>query len=191
MLHQEDSSLVLQNPNELSNLYRMDLEVGKVVEEWKAPGSISFNAFGPRSKLAQTTQEPTLLGLSHNALFVLDPRLSDNKIVESQHQKYASKVQFSAMATTEAGYIAVASEKGVIRLFDRVGVRAKVTLPSLGEIITGLDVSADGRWILATCKTYLLLIDVLISEGKHKGDLGFKRSLSKESKPRPKCLRLR
>lgn len=191
MLHQENSSLILQNPNELSNLYRMDLEVGKVVDEWKAPGSISFNAFGPQSKLAQTTQEPTLLGLSHHALFVLDPRLSDNKIVESQHQKYASKVQFSAIAMTEAGCIAVASEKGVIRLFDRVGVCAKVTLPSLGEVITGLDISVDGRWILATCKTYLLLIDVLISEGKHKDDLGIKRSLSKESKPRPKGLRLR
>lgn len=85
----------------------------------------------------------------------------------------------------------MASEKGVIRLFDRVGVCAKVTLPSLGEVITGLDISVDGRWILATCKTYLLLIDVLISEGKHKDDLGIKRSLSKESKPRPKGLRLR
>src|SRR5579862_3733756 len=156
MLHQEDSSLVLKNPDRPSILYRMDLEVGKVVDEWKVPGSISIDSFGPRSKWAQTTREPTLLGLSHNSLFTLDPRLAQDKIVESQHQRYASKVRFSAMATTQAGYVAVASENGVIRLFDKVGVRAKATLPSLGEPITGLDVSANGRWILATCKTYLL-----------------------------------
>ena len=190
MLHQQDVSLLLQNPRDRSSLYRMDLEVGKVVEEWEVADSGFLKAFGPRHRLAQTTPEPTLLGLSHDALFTLDPRVAgENKIVESQ--RYVSKVDFSALATTEAGFIAVASEKGVIRLFDRVGVRAKVTLPSLGEAITGLDVSADGRWILATCSRYLLLIDVLISEGKHEGKVGFQRTFGKDGKPRPKRLQLK
>jgi len=191
MLHQQDASLILQNPDDPSSLYRMDLEVGKVVEDWKVREDISLTAFGPESKFAQMTPEQTLLGVSHNALFRIDPRLSGDKLVESQYQQYVSKNQFSAIATTEAGYIAVASEKGDIRLFDRVGIRAKVTLPALGEPITGLDVSADGRWILATCGTYLLLIDALIKEGKYEGQLGFQRSFGKDVKPRPRRLQLK
>jgi VID27 C-terminal WD40-like domain len=191
MLHQQDASLVLQNPNDPNSLYRMDLEVGKVVENWKVHEDIALKTFGPESKFAQMTPEQTLLGVSHNALFRIDPRLSGDKLVESQHQQYVSKNQFSALATTEAGYIAVASEKGDIRLFDRVGIRAKVTLPALGEAITGLDVSANGQWILATCSTYLLLIDVLIKDGKYEGQLGFQRSFGKDVKPRPRRLQLK
>jgi VID27 C-terminal WD40-like domain len=191
MLHQQDASLVLQNPTDPESLYRMDLEVGKVVENWKIRDDMSLRAFGPESKFAQMTPEQTLLGVSHNSLFRIDPRLSGNKLVESQNQQYISKNQFSALATTEAGYIAVASEKGDIRLFDRVGIRAKVSLPALGEPITGLDVSADGRWVLATCSTYLLLIDVRIKEGKYEGQLGFVRSFGKDVKPRPRRLQLK
>jgi VID27 C-terminal WD40-like domain len=191
MLHRQDGSLILQDPSSTTSLYRMDLEVGKVVEDWKIRDDISLRAFGPERKFAQMTPEQTLLGVSHNALFRIDPRLSGNKLVESQHQQYTSKNQFSAMATTESGFIAVASEKGDIRLFDRVGIRAKVTLPALGEPITGLDVSADGRWVLGTCTTYLLLIDVVIKDGKYEGELGFKRSFGKDVKPRPRRLQLK
>jgi len=191
MLHHQDASLVLQNPGDPTSLYRMDLEVGKVVEDWKVHEDISLKAFGPQSKFAQMTPEQTLLGVSHNALFRIDPRLSGNKLVKSQYQQYVSKNQFSALATTEAGYVAVASEKGDIRLFDKVGKRAKVALPALGEPITGLDVSADGRWILATCNTYLLLIDARIKEGKYEGELGFVRSFGKDIKPRPRRLQLK
>ena len=102
-----------------------------------------------------------------------------------------SKNRFSALATTEGGFIAVASEKGDLRLFDRVGIRAKVILPALGEPITGLDVSADGRWILATCSTYLLLIDDQIKQGKNEGQLGFLKSFGKDVKPRPRRLQLK
>ncbi len=115
------------------------------------------------------TPEQTLLGISGNSLFRIDPRLQGNKLVDTEHKQYASKNQFSVMATTESGYIAVASEKGDIRLFDRVGVNAKTLIPPLGEPIIGLDVSANGRWVLCTCKTYLLLIDTKIKEGKYEG----------------------
>lgn len=136
------------------------------------------------------TGEKTFLGLSHNALFRIDPRLAGDKLVESQLKQYASKNEFSATATTESGYIAVASSKGDIRLFDRLGIIAKTHLPALGEAIIGLDVSKDGRWVLATCKTYLLLIDSLQTEGRHEGKLGFERAFPKDSKPKPRRLTL-
>jgi hypothetical protein len=111
--------------------------------------------------------------------------------VRSPIQHYVSNVKFSAIATTEAGYVAVGSGKGDIRLFDGVGTPAKVVLPSLDEPITGLDVSADGRWIVATCRSYVALIDVRIDEGKGKGQVGFQRRFGKNSKPVPKRLELK
>jgi hypothetical protein len=136
------------------------------------------------------THEPTFLGISHNALYRVDPRQSGAKLVDSQLKQYASKNDFSALATTEKGYIAVASNKGDIRLFDRLGINAKTHIPALGEPIIGLDVSANGRWVLATCRTYLLLVDALQQGGKNEGKLGFERSFAADSKPQPRRLGL-
>jgi hypothetical protein len=67
-----------------------------------------------------------LIFVAHNGLFRIDPRLAGNKLVESQFKQYASKNDFSAAATTESGKLAVASNKGDIRLFDQIGKNAKV-----------------------------------------------------------------
>jgi tRNA (guanine9-N1)-methyltransferase len=122
-----------------------------------------------------TAAQP-FLGISRNALYRIDPRLAGNKLVEADLKQYTSKNDFSVAATTEKGYIAVASNKGDIRMFDRLGINAKTHIPALGEPIIGLDVSADGRWILATCK--------------NEGKLGFERSFAKDSKPQPRRLGL-
>jgi hypothetical protein len=190
MLHNEDRDMILQHETDPNTLYRMDLEYGKVVDEWKVHDDIPVITFAPENKFAQMTHEPTFLGISHNALYRVDPRLAGNKLVDSQLKQYASKNDFSAVATTEKGYIAVASNKGDIRLFDRLGINAKTAIPALGEAIIGLDVSADGRWVLATCRTYLLLIDALQKSGKNEGKLGFEKSFAADSKPQPRRLAL-
>lgn len=136
------------------------------------------------------TGEQTVLGLSHNAVYLIDPRQSGNKLVDSKLKQYATKNEFTAAATSDKGYIAVASNKGDVRMFDRLGINAKTHIPALGDPIIGLDVSADGRWLLATTKTYLLLIDTLQTEGKYEGQLGFERSFPKDSKPQPRRLAL-
>ncbi|KAI1349809.1 VID27 cytoplasmic protein [Xylaria sp. FL0043] len=190
MLHNEDRNMILQKDNDPHKLYRMDLEYGKVVDEWNVHEDIPVLEYAPENKFAQMTHEPTFLGVSKNALFRVDPRLSGTKLVDSQLKQYASKNDFSALSTTEKGYIAVASNKGDIRLFDRLGINAKTHIPALGEPIIGLDVSADGRWVLATCRTYLLLIDAMQKEGKNEGKLGFEKSFAADAKPQPRRLAL-
>lgn len=190
MLHNEDRNLVLQHGTDQNSLYRMDLEYGKVVDEWKVHDDIPVLTFAPENKFAQMTSEPTFLGISHNALYRVDPRLGGNKLVDSQLKQYATKNDFSALATTDKGYVAVASNKGDIRLFDRLGINAKTHIPALGEPIIGMDVSADGRWVLATCRTYLLLIDAQQKSGKFEGKLGFEKSFAVNSKPQPRRLAL-
>lgn len=143
-----------------------------------------------QQKYSQMSGEQTILGLSRNALYRIDPRLSGNKMVDSDLKQYTSKNDFSAAATTEKGHIAVASNKGDIRLFDRLGINAKTALPAIGDPIIGVDVSADGRWVLATTRTYLLLIDALQKEGKNEGKLGFEKAFPKDAKPQPRRLAL-
>ncbi|KAK1810929.1 Vacuolar import and degradation protein 27 [Friedmanniomyces endolithicus] len=190
MLRAGDRDMVLQREGDPNNLYRMDLEYGKVVDEWKVHDDIPVKIFAPENKFAQTTDEQTFLGLSSNALFRIDPRLAGNKLVDSEMKQYTGKNDFSAAATTKQGYIAVASNKGDIRMFDRLGINAKTALPTLGDPIIGIDTSADGRWVLATTRTYLLLIDALQHDGKNEGKLGFEKSFGKDAKPLPRRLGL-
>src|SRR5690606_27163187 len=103
MLHQEDASMIMQKGDDPHRLYRMDLEYGKVVDEWKVHDDIPLSVFAPDSKFAQMTGEQTFIGASHNALFRIDPRLAGDKLVDSQLKQYTSKNAFSAAATTEAG----------------------------------------------------------------------------------------
>jgi len=191
MLHDQDTKMVLMDPSNPNSLFNMDIERGKVVEEWKVHDDITVDHIAPDNKFAPTTREQTLVGASHNALFRIDPRVSGTKMVESQFKQYVSKNKFSGVATTASGKLAVASEKGDIRLFDTIGKNAKTALPPLGDPILGIDVTADGRWVVATTKTYLLLIDTLIGEGRYQGSLGFDRSFPATAKPIPRRLQLR
>ncbi|KAJ7276462.1 VID27 cytoplasmic protein [Mycena haematopus] len=192
MLHEQDTKMILMNPGDPHALYSMDIEHGKIVEEFQVHEDITVDHIAPESKFAPTTHEKTLVGASHNALFRIDPRLSSRtKMVESQFKQYVSKNKFSGVATTKDGKLAVASEKGDIRLFDTIGKIAKTALPPLGDPIIGIDVTADGRYVVATTKTYLLLIDTLIGEGRYAGSLGFDRSFPATAKPIPRRLQLR
>ena len=139
------------------------------------------------------TDEQTFLGLSNNALYRVDPRLSGNKLVDSSLYQYASttKAGLTSASTTEKGYIAVGAQNGDIRLYDRLGIRAKTALPALGDPIISIDVSADGHWILATTKNYLLLVDAMQHAGKNEGRLGFEVAFPKDSKPQPRRLALK
>ncbi|GMK58006.1 hypothetical protein CspeluHIS016_0500380 [Cutaneotrichosporon spelunceum] len=191
MLHNQDTDMLMLDPLQKNSVYRMDLEYGKIVDEWKVSDDVEVHNIIPDSKYAQMNPQQTLIGHSRNGIFRIDPRVAGNKLVESQFKQYVTKNDFSAAATTESGKLAVASNKGDIRLFDTIGKNAKTALPALGDPIIGVDVSADGRWVVATCKTYLLLIDTLIGDGRYKGSLGFDRSFPADSKPVPRRLQLK
>lgn len=142
-------------------------------------------------KFGQLTDKQTFLGLSNNAMYRVDPRLAGNKLVGADMKQYKTKgLDFTSVTTTENGYIAVGDAKGDVRLYDTLGKVAKTALPAVGGAIIGLDVSADGRYVLATCKTYILLIDTVQKEGKFEGRLGFERAFPADKKPTPYRLSL-
>lgn len=56
--------------------------------------------------------------------------------------------------------------------------RASTLIPGLGDAISGIDVSLDGNWVLATCAKYLILISTGIEEEK----TGFYKALPKDKR---------
>lgn len=190
MLHTADRSLIMQGSDDSSKLYRMDLTKGQIVDEWQVRDDLSVVEFGPNSKFNQMTEEQTFLGISDRGIFKVDPRLSGDKIVESEHKSYVTKNGFSSFSTTENGYIAIASTKGDIRLYDKLGLRAKSLLPAIGDKIKHVEISSNGHWLLATCSTYLMLIDLSIKDGAKAGKLGFEASFGKDKLPKTRMLKI-
>ena len=110
LLHDQDSSLLMRSSQlDPTKIYRMDLERGKVIEEWTAHPDTKLTSILSSRKNAQITPEQTLVGISSNAIFRLDPRLSGNKIVEEEKKQYVVKSNFSCGATTSTAELAVAS----------------------------------------------------------------------------------
>ena len=57
------------------------------------------------------------------------------------------------------GYIAIGSEDGCIRLYGVNSLnKAVTTIKGLGGPITAIDVTYDGKWVLATTKNYLMVV---------------------------------
>ena len=183
--------MVLLDEKDEHSLYKMDIEYGKIVDEWKVHDIIPVVNVVPTSKFAQTTDEKTLIGISHNSLYRIDPRLPDFKLVDNERKQYTTKNHFTCAATDEKGHIALASEKGDVKLFDRLGINAKTNLPNIGDPIIGIDVTADGQWVIATCKQYLLLIDTRLKGGDHEVKTGFEKSFPKDKKVTYRRLFLR
>lgn len=132
------------NPNELKMLYSMDIECRKVVKEWNVHPDIAVCSIAPSNKFAPMTWEQTIVGISNNALFHVDPQMHGNKLVDAQCKQYITKTKFSGVTTTGKGMIAVASSKGDIRLFDSASKNAKAALTPLGDPIISIDVTVDG-----------------------------------------------
>jgi len=183
MLHKSDDNLLLLNPLQRKKIFCMDLERGKVVEEWDTQG-LDTKAILPETKDGQSQVTNTFLGVNNAGFFVVDPR-SPRKVVRSHQMTNASNSQFDCGATTQSGDLAVGTRKGEIRLFnqsslakggtqDGIGTapRAKTRLVGYGDPITAVDVSRNGHYILATCDRYLILC-----HNEENGYTGFQKSV--------------
>lgn len=173
----QDEKVLLLNEN---NVCQVDIERGKIVREWKD------RAIQDVTMATKSNDANTWVGITNNAVFYMDPRVNHTNPVQESIIT-SSNPRYSCVATTRDGYTAVCSEKGHVRLFNKLGVRAKTELPGFGDPIVGVDVSLDGEYILVTCPTYILVYKTVIGDGQHKDALGFVKPMG-EFKPTPKRL---
>jgi len=187
MIHDADSKVLMLDPQYgRDKILELDLERGSVVNEWSPGEGVSVNTILPVNKLAQSSGEKTFLGMNEKSLFLIDPRISDKtKSQRAMAFNYSTNVKLACAATDADGHIVAANRTGQLRLFDgesnRDGElkRAKSLLAGCGDSITHVDVTGNGEWILGTCATYLVLVNVLGSDGR----TGFQKSVSSEVEP--------
>lgn len=168
--HNGHDNLIAQTKTDQIDL--LDLQRGEVVENWKVR---DMNDFFNSMK---QENDGTLVGVGDYSIFRIDPRTKE-KVVESK--EYKMKNEFSCGVATETGDVAVASAKGDLRLYNDVSKRAKSLINGFGDPILGIDTSKNGKLVLCTCKSYILV---------HEVNDNYKTALGKEKKT-PKRLQLK
>jgi len=130
-------------------------------------------------KNSQQTASQLIHGITAKSMFTMDPRIDKQSKIAIK-KDYKVNPQFSCIGTTLGGGLAIGSADGKIRLYKSLGGNANTLLPGLGDPIISIEVSRDGKWVLATTRTYLLLVPTMCENGK----TGFDFRMGKE-KPVP------
>lgn len=194
LLMRAETNMLLMNPGNEGRphsmgLHQLDIETGKVVAEWrfeKDGTDITMRDITNDSKGSQLDpSESTFLGLDDNRLCRWDMRdqkgmvqrlaTADTPVLHwTQGHQFSRGTNFQCFATTGDGSIVVGSLDGKIRLYSKSSMRtAKTAFPGLGSPITHVDVTFDGKWILGTTDSYLILICTLFTDKGGKTKTGF------------------
>ncbi|KAJ6878496.1 hypothetical protein NC652_032349 [Populus alba x Populus x berolinensis] len=194
LLMRAETNMLLMSPmNEgklhSTGLHQLDIETGKIITEWKFEKDgtdITMRDIANDSKGAQLDPSgSTFLGLDDNRLCRWDMR-DRHGIVQNlasantpvlnwtQGHQFSRGTNFQCFASTGDGSIVVGSLDGKIRLYSTNSMRqAKTAFPGLGSPITHVDVTFDGKWILGTTDTYMILICSLFTDKDGKTKTGF------------------
>ena len=184
MIHEGDRKILMLGADN-SVVSELDLERATIVNEWNSDSVRKINSILPVSKSAQSSHEKTFLAMNEKSIFVMDPRIGKTSIAGPAYT-YSTNVKLSAAATDESGHIVIANKLGQFRLFDGETnrddqlKRAKSLLSGVGDAVSHVDVTSDGRWVLGTASTYLVLINVYDEESQ---STGFEKSVSKSAEP--------
>ncbi|XP_008779659.1 protein CYPRO4-like [Phoenix dactylifera] len=195
LLMRAETSMLLMSPGQqgkphATGAHQLDIETGKVVTEWrfeKDGTDITMRDITNDSKGSQLDpSESTFLGLDDNRLCRWDMRdrrgmvqniansMESPVLQWTQGHQFSRGTNFQCFATTGDGSIVVGSLDGKIRLYSKSSMRmAKTAFPGLGSPITHVDVTYDGKWILGTTDTYLILICTLFKDKNGKEKTGF------------------
>ncbi|KAL0334860.1 UNVERIFIED_CONTAM: protein CYPRO4 [Sesamum radiatum] len=210
LLMRGETNMMLMSPQkegkpQSTGLHQLDIETGKIVTEWKFEKDgtdITMKDITSDAKGSQLDpSESTFLGLDDNRLCQWDMR--DKKgIVQklanasspvlhwTQGHQFSRGTNFQCFATAGDGSIVVGSLDGKIRLYSRTSMRqAKTAFPGLGSPITSVDVTYDGKWVLGTTDTYLILICTLFTDKDGKTKTGFAGRMGNKI-PAPRLLKL-
>ncbi|XP_054810892.1 protein CYPRO4-like isoform X1 [Prosopis cineraria] len=174
ILMRAETDMLLMSPMKkgrphASSLHQLDLETAKIVNEWKFEKDrvdITMRDITNDTKGSQLDpSNSTFLGLADNMICQWDMRdgkgmVQNSPVLHWNHGYLFSRgTNFQCFVTTGDGSIFVGSLDGRIRLYSKTSMwQSKTIFPGLGSPITHVDVTYDGRWVLGTTDTYLILI---------------------------------
>lgn len=199
LLSHGESKMNILTPENRNALHHADIETGKVVSTFtfqKDSVEIPIREIAGDYKSAQFEERDTFLGLDSNRLCKWDLRTSAGVVQTTPivnytgGKDYARNTNFTCMATSGDGYVVVGSQDGKVRLYsDKSLTKANTSIPGLGAPITSVDVTYDGKWIVATTDYYLLVVNTIFKRNNVETN-GFKSRMGKNT-PLPRVLRLK
>ena len=166
-----DNEILFQDSKNKNTIYQYDINKQSIIQEWDCDVKNNFmidhsnininnnliDITYPK-KLGQLDEKNEMIGINSNNIFLLDKRVNrKNKIVDIKN--YSTNPDFKSIITTGFGGIAVGSENGDMRLFKEIGNSSKTLLTGFGHSINYLDSTIDGKYILATCDKYIMVIN--------------------------------
>ena len=157
LLYKSEKNMLLLDENNPYVLYQYDLPKEKIVSEWKTDNTIISDICSLK-KNGQTTDEPLIYGVNPKSVFTLDERVN-NKNNIADIKTYAHKNNANKIMSTNNGQFVTGSTKGELRLYDKMGIKAKNLFSFYGDPIRYIDISSDDQYLLLTCDKYLLLVN--------------------------------
>ena len=157
LLYKSENNMLLLDENNPFVLYQYDLPKEKIVNEWKTDKT-SISDICSLKKRGQTTDEPLIYGVNSKSVFTLDERVNNkNNIVDIK--TYTTKNYANKIMSNDNGQFVTGSIKGDLRIYDKMGIKAKNLFSFYGDPIRYIDISSDDQYILLTCDKYLILIN--------------------------------
>ncbi|KAF8294722.1 hypothetical protein TcYC6_0100540 [Trypanosoma cruzi] len=182
-----------------NQLHQVDLEYGKIVEEYELPVSVRSVTHGAHVAGSQ----PVYTCLADNVAFNMDLRMDPRKNVITEpgctllDYKLTVRKPFTCHATSSAGHLVIGDSAGAIRLYTgppgsrrpdgKYNPKTAKTLLDTKVPIVAVDVTADGSYVLAVCAKYLLLMRTVYTDETSSEKNGF---VSRMGKKKPNPLRL-
>ena len=164
LLYKSEQNMLLLDQNNPYVLYQYDLPKGKIVNEWKTDKT-SISDICPLKRNGQTTDEKVIYGVNPKSVFTLDERVN-NKNNIADIKTYQTKTHANKIISTGEGQFVTGGEKGDLRFYDRIGIKAKNLISLYGDPIRHIEISSDDQYLLLTCDKYLLLINVTDKNGE-------------------------
>ena len=186
LLYKSEQNMLLLDQNNPYVLYQYDLPKGKIVNEWKTDKT-TISDICPLKRNGQTTDEKVIYGVNPKSVFTLDERVN-NKNNIADIKTYQTKNYANKIISTGEGQFVTGGEKGDLRFYDRMGIKAKNLLSLYGDPIRHIEISSDDQYLLLTCDKYLLLINVTDKNGE---DSAFLHTIKKDDRRGPLTLQLR
>jgi len=184
MLTEQDTKVLMLNKDaQDEKVYYMDLEKGKIINELGGKNTAAIADISTYSKNSDMTNNQLFFGCNQKNIFQMDPRVKDSVVME---RPYATNYMFNTISGAQDGAFVVGSQDGSLRMYNQCSGNAKNLLPSLlGEPIIHIDTSKDAAFILATCRSHIMLIPTF-----QDGKSGFSTTFRKDNKPRPIILKV-
>ena len=177
--------MLLLDQNNPYVLYQYDLPKGKIVSEWNTDNT-TISDICPLKRNGQTTDEKIIYGVNPKSVFTLDERMN-NKNNIGDIKTYQAKNYANKILSNGDGQFVTGGEKGELRFYDRIGIKAKNLFTLYGDPIRHIDISGDDQYLLLTCDKYLLLINTNDKKGE---DNTFKRTVKLDERREPLTLRI-